>query len=57
VNDQLHAPTTLPPGKRPQHQLGRRLGGLQTWYEYSGKEENTFIAPGRNRNAVFQPTA
>jgi len=31
ASGQLHALASLPPGKEPQYQLDRRLGGPQSW--------------------------
>jgi hypothetical protein len=41
VSGQLHAPTALPPRKRPWYQLDRRLGGAQSRNGRGGEEKNS----------------
>jgi len=47
VSGHLHAPTTLRLGKKepPQYTFDRRLGGPQSWSEYSGKEKKSQHCP------------
>jgi hypothetical protein len=46
VSGQLHAPTTLPPGKSPWYALDRKLGGPQSKSGHSGEEKYSQPLPG-----------
>jgi len=46
VNGQLHALTTLPPGKEPRFLLDRHLSGPQSWSGHGNKEKNSQSLPG-----------
>jgi len=55
---QLHAPSTLPPGKQPPwYSLDRRLGGPQSRSGCGDDEKNSFTAPTENQTLVVQTTA
>jgi hypothetical protein len=46
VSGQLHAPATLPPGKKLWYPLDRRLGGPQSRSGRGGEEKHSQLLPG-----------
>jgi hypothetical protein len=54
-SDQLHDPTTLPPGKMPLDPLDRRMGGPENWSGRHGGEKNLPPPELELRPACSQP--
>jgi hypothetical protein len=55
VSSQPHAPAALPPGKKTLVPIDRRLGGLQSRSERSGKQKNSRPPPGIERWNADRP--
>jgi hypothetical protein len=57
MSGQLHVPTALPPGEKPQYALNRRLGGSPEEIRTIWRSESLFTLPGLELDPSVQPAA